>query len=89
MIPITITEFVKHTVEANPDTDAETLTAACHETLKAKHSGAICMICSSPIWAAGSAITGTYMCFACMTGEMDDSEDYEIEEGVSDERTYD
>ncbi len=78
MIPITITEFVKQTVEADPDTDAETLTAACHETLKAKHNGATCMICSSPIWAAGSAITGTYMCFTCMTSEMDDSEDYEI-----------
>lgn len=80
MIPITITEFVKQTVEANPDTDAETLTTACHEILKAKHNGATCMICSSPIWAVGSAITGTYICFTCMTGEFDDSEDYEIKD---------
>ena len=29
--------------------------------------------------AAGSAITGTNMCFTCTTGEADDSEDYEIE----------
>ncbi|MDE6519932.1 MAG: hypothetical protein K2K91_05650 [Ruminococcus sp.] len=79
MIPITITEFVKQKVESNPDTDAETLIANCKETLKAKHCGAACIICNSPIWAAGSAITGTYMCFTCMTGEIDDSEDYEIE----------
>lgn len=89
MIPITITEFVKQTIEANPDTDAETLTVSCKEAFKAKHNGATCIICGASIWAAGSAITGTYMCFACMTGEMDDSEDYEIEEGWSDERTYD
>ena len=37
------------------------------------------MICGAPIWAAGSAITGTKMCFSCTTGEADDSEDYEIE----------
>ena len=42
-------------------------------------SGARCMICGAPIWAAGSAITGTNMCFTCTTGEADDSEDYEIE----------
>jgi len=37
------------------------------------------MICGAPIWAVGSAITGTNMCFTCTTGEADDSEDYEIE----------
>ena len=31
------------------------------------------------IWAAGSGVTGTYLCFTCTTGEADDSEDYEIE----------
>ncbi len=35
-------------------------------------------ICGQPIWAAGSAITGTYMCFTCTTGEADGSGDYEI-----------
>lgn len=39
MIPVTITEFVKQAIEANLDTDAETLIAACHETLKAKQHG--------------------------------------------------
>lgn len=37
MIPITITEFVKQTVEANPDINAETLIASCKEAIKAKH----------------------------------------------------
>jgi hypothetical protein len=47
--------------------------------LKAKQNGAKCMICGVPIWADGSAITGSYMCFTCTTLESDDSEDYEIE----------
>ena len=37
------------------------------------------MICGAPIWAAGSAITGTYLFFSCTTGEADACEDYEIE----------
>ena len=45
----------------------------------AKRNGARCMICGAPIWAAGSGVTGTYLCFTCTTGEADDSEDYEIE----------
>ena len=49
------------------------------ESLAAKKNGARCMICGAPIWAAGSAITGTNMCFTCTTGEADNSEDYEIE----------
>ncbi len=78
MTPISIKEFVKQTVKHNPDTDAAELTASCKATLKDKLSVASCVICGAPIWAAGSAVTGTYMCFTCMTGEMDDSEDYEI-----------
>ena len=38
-----------------------------------------CMICGAPIWAAGSAITGSNLCFTCTTGEANDSDDYEIE----------
>ena len=32
------------------------------------------MICGAPIWAAGSAITGSNLCFTCTTGEADDSD---------------
>lgn len=82
MIPISIDEFVKQVMNNNQNTDQSKLTAACKKMIKLRHNGAACMNCgNSPIWAAGSAITGTAMCFACMTGENDDSEDYEIEEG--------
>ena len=50
-----------------------------NDTLTAKKNGAKCMICGAPIWAAGSAITGSNLCFTCTTGEANDSDDYEIE----------
>lgn len=55
------------------------LIADLQASLRAKKNGATCIICGAPIWAAGSAIIGTNMCFTCITGESDDSEDYEIE----------
>lgn len=80
MIPIPVKEFVKQTVKVNPTEDAVSLTAACNEMLQLKRSGKTCMNCgTTPIWAAGSAVTGITMCFTCMTGDADDSEDYEIE----------
>ncbi len=77
MIPISIAEFVKQTVGANSDTNASDFTDACREMLRHKRNGAICG--KVPIWAVGSAVTGTAMCFTCMTGDFDDGEDYEIE----------
>ncbi len=83
MIHISIEDFVKHTIRTNPNTDTALLTVACQEILKLKHAGTPCAVCGKePIWAAGSAFTGTPMCFTCMTGEADDSEDYEIEDIV-------
>lgn len=36
------------------------------------------MNCGSPIWVAGSALVGSYMCFTCLTGEADGSDDFEV-----------
>ena len=54
------------------------LIAALKLPLEEKNNGAKCIVCGSPIWTAGSAITGTNMCFSCTTLEADDSGDYEI-----------
>lgn len=67
------------TLRNNKGYKRKELIQTLEDTLHAKRSGVKCVICGAPIWAAGSAITGTYMCFTCMTGEADDSEDYEIE----------
>ena len=77
---ISIEEFADSVIENNKGQhDRKDLIQTLTDTLEAKRNGASCMICGAPIWAAGSAITGTNMCFTCTTGEADDSEDYEIE----------
>ena len=78
-VPISIEEFADSTMKNNKGYNRKELIRTLEETLQAKKAGATCIICVAPIWAAGSAITGTYMCFTCTTGEADNSEDYEIE----------
>lgn len=35
--------------------------------------------CGNPIWAVGSALAGSSMCFSCITGTADPSDDFEVE----------
>lgn len=79
MQPISIKKFADMIMKNNRGYNRRELIDAFTATLEDKRAGAACMICGAPIWAAGSAITGSYMCFTCITGEADDSEDYEIE----------
>ena len=77
--PISIEAFADGVMKNNPgEYERDSLIAALRAAAEAKKNGACCIICGEPIWAAGSAITGTNLCFACTTGEADDSEDYEI-----------
>ena len=78
MVPISIEKFADMVMKSNEGYNRKELVEALQAALDARNYGAKCMICGQPIWAAGSAITGTNMCFTCTTGETDDSEDYEI-----------
>ena len=78
LTPIPVKEFADMVMKNNKGNKRKELIRTLEETLQAQNAGATCMICGAPIWAAGSAITGNYMCFTCTTGEADDSEDYEI-----------
>lgn len=78
MHPITVEEFADLTIKSNKGMNKRELIQALRHALTEKNSGVKCIVCGSPIWAAGSAITGTNMCFSCTTLETDDSEDYEI-----------
>ena len=78
MVPISVEKFVDMVMKNNKGYNRKELIDSLKAALDAKKHGAKCMVCGQPIWAAGSAITGTYMCFTCTTGEADDSEDYEI-----------
>lgn len=78
MIPISIKKFADMTLKHNKDMARQELVAALQSSLTTKKNGASCIVCGAPIWVAGSAITGTNMCFFCTTGEANDSDDYEI-----------
>lgn len=78
MIPISINKFADLTVKNNPGTNKTELIASLKDALARKNAGAVCMCCGNTIWAAGSAVTGSDMCFSCTTGEADSSEDYEV-----------
>lgn len=79
MQTISIKKFAKMVMENNTGYNKQELIHTLHSTLAAKEAGTKCMVCGAPIWATGSAITGSNLCFTCMTGEADDSDDYEIE----------
>ena len=77
--PISIDEFIKNTIKNNPKENMADLRKALTHAVNAKKNGAKCGNCGQPIWAAGTAIVGWNGCFSCITGESDNSEDYEID----------
>jgi uncharacterized protein with PIN domain len=78
VIGISIVKFAKLFIKNNSGEKYEDVVKRLKETLKRKNEGARCQVCGQPIWAIGSAIGGFDRCFTCITGENDDSGDYEI-----------
>jgi hypothetical protein len=65
--------------KSNPGKDMETVRKDLEKSVLNKKKGTACIHCGSPIWAIGSALIGWNGCFTCITGETDNSEDYEID----------
>lgn len=80
MKTITINEFADKYLAANKGEKRADVVKALKDALARKKNGKKCCMCGAPIWAAGCAFAGADMCFSCMTGEADSSEDYEITE---------
>jgi hypothetical protein len=75
---ITLKDYVRKHLKSNPrDKEAEVV-AQLQSVLAAYKAGERCS-CGEPIWAIGSSQVG-HMCFTCITGEADPSDDYEIDE---------
>jgi hypothetical protein len=76
--PIKLRDYVRLHLKSNPgDKEADTI-ALLESALSAYKAGKRCA-CGEPIWVIGSSQAG-HICFACITGETDCSEDYEIDE---------
>ena len=79
MQPISLEKFAERFVRENKGENKEQVIKNLKSASNRKENGATCVVCGQPIWAIGSAITGTDMCFSCTTGESDSSDDYEID----------
>ncbi len=77
--PISMEEYIANFIKNNPGEKASDIRAALTEAVQAKKDGAKCTNCDSPIWAIGTATAGWNACFSCITGEADNSDDYEID----------
>lgn len=77
--PISIDKFIETYIKNNPNDNHKKFEAALSQAVEAKKNGDVCMICGQPIWSIGTALVGWNGCFSCITGEADDSEDYEID----------
>jgi len=78
MVRISIDEYVKLHMKSNPGDNLKEVMSRLKNAVKRKREGATCTVCGAPIWAIGSAVGGFDGCFTCITGEHDDSEDYEV-----------
>ena len=81
--PIQLRDYVELYLRANPDVERAELIQQLESAIGAYRAGARCQ-CGAPIWIIGSAQTGLG-CFACITGQSDPDQDYEID--VADEGT--
>jgi hypothetical protein len=79
VVPISIDEFIKKMAKDSKDLNKKDIKESILAAAERKKNGVGCIQCGENIWAIGSGVTGTDMCFACSTGETDHSEDYELD----------
>jgi len=77
MVPISINKFVNE--KLGKDLNKKEIKINILAAAKRKKQGKGCPRCGAPIWAIGSGMIGSDMCFICATGEEDDSNDYELD----------
>ena len=80
-VPIQLEEYVRLHLRSSPDGNTQDVTERLQYALEAYQAGRRCQ-CGAPIWVIGSAEAGL-MCFTCITGEADPSDDYEIAEACN------
>jgi len=76
--PIELRDYVRKHLKSNPGDKKAEVVACLQSALAAYKAGERCS-CGEPIRVIGSSQVG-HMCFTCITGEADCSDDYEIAE---------
>ena len=80
MVPESFEDCIRSSMEANPHLDEQEFRQKLARAVARKKAGTLCQNCGEYIWAIGTAIVGWDACFSCITGEFDDSDDFEIDE---------
>ncbi len=75
---IPIKKYAKKHIESNPGSKIHDVKESLQAAVERQKDGASCAVCEQPIWALGSAFSGFDGCFTCITGDSDDSGDYEV-----------
>lgn len=75
---ISVNEYAKKHIKNNPGEKIHAIKKTLKATVQRQKDGARCTVCGQPIWALGSSFSGFDGCFTCITGESDDSSDYEV-----------
>lgn len=78
MVGITLDDYIIQQVEQVPGEGSESCRKRLTHYVELKLKGEPCFVCGATIWAIGSSACDTPMCFTCITGEANDSDDYEI-----------
>jgi dihydrofolate reductase len=73
LTPIKLPDYVRLHLKSNRGSKEAEVTAELQSALAAYKAGKRCS-CGAPIWVIGSSQTG-HMCFTCITGETDASDD--------------
>ncbi len=78
MIPISIDELLEKMAKQNSALNKQETKIRMLAFAERKKKGARCF-CGQSIWAIGSALSGFDMCFPCLMGEDDDTQEYELD----------
>ncbi|QOR64600.1 hypothetical protein IM538_12020 [Cytobacillus suaedae] len=78
MIPISIDELLERMSKENSALNKQDMKNRILFFAERKKKGVRCL-CGQSIWAIGSALSGFDMCFQCLMGEEDNTQDFELD----------
>jgi len=78
MVPISKENYIALYLQQYTEYTKDQLTNLIDEKIRLKRDGLQCS-CGNKIWVVGSAVSNRNICFKCLIGHDNSSEDYEID----------